>query len=207
MAQDEGDSFVLPTLSIDASADDGLVPLLLGDRDQDRHAGGVHPAVDLHRHPGVAGAAPARHAGAVDRLRARLVPSPWGQDSRFAEFLIRGFDVGTYGVFRDGLGQKVIGFSGFNIEPYTLQRVEVLRGPNGVLYGETNPGGIVNAITKRPTFEPLRDGFVSYGSFDTVQAGFDVGGPSGPTRRWPSGGPASTATARRTSRTPRTTAR
>jgi len=108
-----------------------------------------------------------------------IVPSPWGQDSRFAEFLIRGFDVGTYGVFRDGLGQKVIGFSGFNIEPYTLQRVEVLRGPNGVLYGETNPGGIVNAITKRPTFEPLRDGFVSYGSFDTVQAGFDVGGPIG----------------------------
>lgn len=108
-----------------------------------------------------------------------IVPSPWGMDARFSNFLIRGFDVGTYGIFRDGLGQRVIGFSGFNIEPYTLERVEVLRGPNGVLYGETNPGGIVNAITKRPTFDPLRSGFVSYGSFDTVEAGFDVGGPLG----------------------------
>jgi iron complex outermembrane receptor protein len=108
-----------------------------------------------------------------------IVPSPWGMDARFSQFLIRGFDVGTYGVFRDGLGQRVIGFSGFNIEPYTLERVEVLRGPNGVLYGETNPGGIVNAVTKRPTFEPLREGFLSYGSFNTVEGGFDLGGELG----------------------------
>ncbi len=108
-----------------------------------------------------------------------IVPSPWGMDARFSQFLIRGFDVGTYGVFRDGLGQRVIGFSGFNIEPYTLERVEVLRGPNGVLYGETNPGGIVNAITKRPTFDKLRDGFLTYGSFNTVEGGFDLGGELG----------------------------
>lgn len=108
-----------------------------------------------------------------------VVPSPWGMDGRFPQFLIRGFDVGTYGMFRDALSQKAIGFSGFNVEPYTLERVEVLRGPNGVLYGETNPGGIVNAVTKRPVWEPLRQGFLSYGSFDTVQAGFDLGGQLG----------------------------
>lgn len=108
-----------------------------------------------------------------------IVASPWGMDNRFSQFLIRGFDVGPYGVFRDGLGQRVIGFSGFNIEPYTLERIEVLRGPNGVLYGETNPGGIVNAVTKRPVWEPLREAFLSYGSFDTVEGGFDVGGPIG----------------------------
>lgn len=108
-----------------------------------------------------------------------VVPSPWGTDDRFAQFLIRGFDVGTYGIYRDGLPQKVIGFSGFAIEPYTLQRMEVLRGANAVLYGETDPGGIVNAVTKRPTFEPLRDGFLTYGPFDSWQGGFDIGGAAG----------------------------
>lgn len=108
-----------------------------------------------------------------------VVPSPWGADNRFEQFLIRGFDVGTYGIFRDGLAQKVIGFSGFKIEPYSLQRIEVLRGPNAVLYGESDPGGIVNAVTKRPSFEPLREGFVSYGPFDSWQGGFDLGGAVG----------------------------
>lgn len=108
-----------------------------------------------------------------------ITPSPWGQDARFAQFLIRGFDVGTYGVFRDGLPQKVVGFSGFNMDPYTLERIDVLKGPNAVLYGETDPGGIVNAVTKRPTFTPLRSGFVAYGPFETGQAGIDVGGPIG----------------------------
>lgn len=108
-----------------------------------------------------------------------VVPSPWGTDNRFAQFLIRGFDVGTYGVFRDGLPQKVIGFSGFAIDPFTLQRVDVLRGPNAVLYGQTDPGGIVNNVTKQPVFAPLRDGFLTYGPFDSWQAGIDIGGPAG----------------------------
>ena len=108
-----------------------------------------------------------------------VVPSPWGADNRFENFLVRGFDIGTYGIYRDGLAQKVIGFSGFKIEPYSLQRLEVLRGPNAVLYGESDPGGIVNAVTKRPTFEPLREGFVGAGPFDSWQAGLDVGGAVG----------------------------
>lgn len=108
-----------------------------------------------------------------------VVASPWGADNRFEQFLVRGFDIGTYGIYRDGLAQKIIGFSGFKIEPYSLQRLEVLRGPNAVLYGESDPGGIVNAVTKRPTFEPLREGFVGTGPFDTWQAGLDVGGAVG----------------------------
>ena len=60
-----------------------------------------------------------------------VVPGPWGADNRFEQFLIRGFDIGTYGIYRDGLAQKVIGFSGFKIEPYSLQRLEVLRAARG----------------------------------------------------------------------------
>ena len=103
-----------------------------------------------------------------------VTASIWGLDCRFGEFL-SGLEIGTYGIFRDGLGQKSVGFSGSKIEPYGVQRVEVLRGAAGV-YGENDPGGMINVITKRPTFTPFRQGFASYGSFATAEAGFDRGG-------------------------------
>lgn len=105
-----------------------------------------------------------------------VATSIWGTDDRFDQFLIRGFDIGTSGIFRDGLSQKVINFSSFKVEPYGAERVEVLKGPGGVLYGENDAGGLVNVITKRPVFDPLYAGFLSYGSFDTFEAGADVGG-------------------------------
>jgi iron complex outermembrane receptor protein len=110
---------------------------------------------------------------------AGVTPSIWGAEHPFDQFLIRGFDVGPFGIFRDGLGQKVIGFSGFRIESYGAQRVEVLRGPAGTLYGENYPGGMINIITKRPQFTPFREAAVGYGSFDTVEGRFDFTGPIG----------------------------
>ncbi len=83
-----------------------------------------------------------------------VTASPWGVDDRFDQFLIRGFDIGPYAVFRDGLPQKAIDFSGFKAEPYGLERVEVLKGPASVLYGSNEVGGIVNLVTKRPTQGP-----------------------------------------------------
>lgn len=41
------------------------------------------------------------------------------------------------------------------IEPYALERIEVLKGPASVLYGQNQPGGIVNMVSKRPTDTPL----------------------------------------------------
>lgn len=181
-AQDEGaDTLELPTLMVTAlaAAEQGLTPetSTLGAK-IDTPVEFIPQSISIVTQ----GQLQQRQPQSIDQAVAYVpgvVPSPWGMDSRFPQFLIRGFDVGTYGMFRDSLSQKAIGFSGFNVEPYTLERVEVLRGPSGVLYGETNPGGIVNAVTKRPVWERLRSGFVSYGSFDTVQAGFDVGGPLG----------------------------
>jgi len=106
-----------------------------------------------------------------------VVASPWGLDDRFDECLIRGFDLCTSALYRDGLSQRLIGFSGFKIEPYGMQRIEVLKGPASVLYGENDVGGLVNAVTKRPPNQPLYEGYVSYDSFNTVEAGVDVGGP------------------------------
>ncbi len=60
------------------------------------------------------------------------------------------------------------------IDPYLLERVELLSGPASVLYGQANPGGIVNMVSKRPTDAPLREAELSVGSDRSVSAGFDI---------------------------------
>lgn len=108
---------------------------------------------------------------------AGVTPSIWGVDNRFNQFLIRGFDVGSSSIYRDGMSQKVLNFSGFKIEPWALDRIEVLKGPAGVLYGENDAGGLVNAITKRPVFERFSNAYAGYGTFNTFEAAFDTGNP------------------------------
>lgn len=100
-------------------------------------------------------------------------PSTWGTDDRFDQFSIRGFDMGTSALYRDGLPQKALSFSAFSTDPFMIDRVDVLRGPAGVLYGSNDAGGMVNLVTKRPVFERLAEGRLSYGSNNTAEAGFD----------------------------------
>ena len=180
LAAPEGaDSLVLDTLTIDAASDDGLVPISSAVATKtDTPIERIPQAVSIITQESLEQRRPQSLEQAIADAPG-VVPSPWGQDNRFSQFLVRGFDIGPYGTYRDGLPQKVIGFSGFVMEPYSLEGIDVLRGPNAVLYGETDPGGIVNAVTKRPVFEPLRNGFVGYGPYETFQAGIDVGGPIG----------------------------
>lgn len=180
-AQDapEAGGTLLPTLNIDAAADDGMVPFSSAIASKtDTPIERIPQAVSIITQESLVQRRP-QNLESVVAYAPGVVPAPWGRDNRFAQFLIRGFDIGPYGVYRDGLPQKVIGFAGFAMDPYSLEGVDVLKGPNAVLYGETDPGGIVNATTKRPTFEPLRSGFVTHGPFGTWQGGADVGGPVG----------------------------
>lgn len=176
---EDPEGIVLPTLNIDAVADDGVVPFSSAIATKtDTPIERIPQAVSIITAESLAQRRPRSLEQAISYAPG-VVPSPWGQDDRFTQFLIRGFDIGTYGLYRDGLPQKVAGFSGFAMDPWSLEGIDVLKGPNAVLYGETDPGGIVNATTKRPTFEPLRRGFVTAGPFDTWQGGLDVGGPIG----------------------------
>ena len=63
------------------------------------------------------------------------------------------------------------------IDPYLLERVEVITGPASILYGVASPGGILNLVSKRPTESPFGEVSVQTGSFDRIQGTFDVGGP------------------------------
>lgn len=60
-----------------------------------------------------------------------------------------------------------------------VARVEVIKGPNSVLYGQTDPGGIINFIPKRPLFKQQNTLTATYGSYDNVRLQADITGPIG----------------------------
>lgn len=64
------------------------------------------------------------------------------------------------------------------IDPFHLERVEVLKGPASVLYGQNGTGGLINMISKRPQAEPHREIGFGVGNNDFRQASFDIGGPA-----------------------------
>lgn len=90
-------------------------------------------------------------------------------------FAIRGFNTPYLSVYRDGLREMFRGFDSVT-ETYGLERVEVLKGPASVLYGQGMPGGVVNLVTKRPTDTSLREVQFQYGTFERYQAAFDFSG-------------------------------
>tara|TARA_Y100001951_G_C11291903_1_gene272728 strand:+ start:600 stop:2624 length:2025 start_codon:yes stop_codon:yes gene_type:complete len=99
-----------------------------------------------------------------------VITDYYGTDDRNDYFKIRGFQATTY---RDGL--TLGSMRGVREEPFAYERVEILRGANSTLFGPADPGGSVNFVTKQPRFEKFGQGYVTYGSFDHVETGIDVG--------------------------------
>jgi iron complex outermembrane receptor protein len=99
----------------------------------------------------------------------------YGLDSRTDSVRVRGSYPDEY---RDGL-RRLFGYytSTARIEPYALERIEVLRGPASMLYGQGTPAGIVNSVSKRPLAEPRHDVGVQLGSFGRKQVQTDLAGP------------------------------
>ncbi len=89
---------------------------------------------------------------------------------------IRGFSETNTNQYLDGLKLQGDNYSEFAIDPYFLERAELLRGPVSVLYGKSNPGGVVSLVSKRPTQETLREVQFQMGSDNLFSTGFDFGG-------------------------------
>ena len=79
------------------------------------------------------------------------------------------------GIYVDGVyvGSPLAQLAGF----YDIQRIEVLRGPQGTLFGRNTTGGAINIITNRPTQTFTGDASIDYGEYNTVNANAGVGGP------------------------------
>jgi len=89
------------------------------------------------------------------------------------EFSIRGFENAP--VLRDGFRQYG-SFQSFP-EVANLDRIEVLKGPASILYGEIQPGGLINLVSKKPLAEPFYEAELQVGNWGFVQPRFDISGP------------------------------
>ncbi|MEH2273819.1 MAG: TonB-dependent siderophore receptor [Nostoc sp.] len=90
-------------------------------------------------------------------------------------FTIRGF-LGFGNTLRNGLrdeaNRSILGTDLSNVE-----RVEILRGPASVLYGQLEAGGVVNIVTKQPLDTPYYALDFGVGSFNYYQPSIDFSGP------------------------------
>ncbi|MFM7294327.1 MAG: TonB-dependent receptor [Burkholderiales bacterium] len=64
-------------------------------------------------------------------------------------------------------------------DTWGFERIEVLRGPASVLYGDSAIGGAINYVTKKPSFTPSHELLVAAGSYGTSQLAAGSGGPLG----------------------------
>ncbi len=63
---------------------------------------------------------------------------------------------------------------------YDIERIEVLRGPQGTLYGKNTNGGALRIVTRQPGDEFEANGRFSYGSYNAIEANASVSGPIAP---------------------------
>ena len=110
------------------------------------------------------------------RYRAGVISGHYGDDNDTDWLKVRGFDQATY---QDGLRVYRTGFYEWLVEPFGLERVELLKGPASILYGEAPPGGVVNAISKRPSDTAQGQINIQAGTNEHRQLGIDTTGPVG----------------------------
>jgi iron complex outermembrane receptor protein len=110
------------------------------------------------------------------RYASGVTTGAFGYDPRFDQIYIRGIETTTTGDFRDGLRQPIMNYGSFMTEVYTLDRIEVLKGPVSVMYGAASAAGIVNRISKLPLGEEHHEVELQYGTIGRKQAAFDFGG-------------------------------
>ncbi|WP_018692709.1 TonB-dependent siderophore receptor [Algicola sagamiensis] len=101
-----------------------------------------------------------------------------GVISRLDEYTIRGFK--NYNNYWDGL---ILPWNGWNIQPqidaFSLNSIEVLKGPSSVLYGNAAPGGMINLAPKEPQQESQHTLQVRTGNRNLREFGVDSTGQIG----------------------------
>lgn len=113
----------------------------------------------LNRAPGVTSSLPATSPGAPT---------------------MRGFTGGSVGLLYDGVRVATPGIFSRSSDSWLYERIEILKGPASVLYGEGALAGAINLVPKSPKLgDRSAAALASYGSFDTVRLAGDVNRPLG----------------------------
>ncbi|RWX53121.1 TonB-dependent siderophore receptor [Photobacterium chitinilyticum] len=108
-----------------------------------------------------------------DVLKNDSSVSEGGKGRNRETFKLRGFDLSSGDSFlRDGKQH----WSHYRQPIELLERVEVLKGPAGLLYGKSAPGGLVNMVSKKPTFDTQVNVSQDIGSNNASRTVADVSG-------------------------------
>ena len=73
---------------------------------------------------------------------------------------------GSIAVYIDGVYFSRPNAGAFSLN--NIERVEVLKGPQGTLFGRNSSGGVIQLITKDPSYNPVVRGDIGYGNYDTL---------------------------------------
>jgi len=92
-------------------------------------------------------------------------------------YATRGWDDNSVSIMRDGIRQNSRSQSSRPLDSFILERVEILKGPASLLYGEGAIGGAVNMVSKSPMSQMGADTLLSYGSFGEYRVGVGVNVP------------------------------
>ncbi|QQB36154.1 TonB-dependent siderophore receptor [Achromobacter deleyi] len=122
-----------------------------------------------------------RNLNEATRYTAGVLPESQGIDNRVDDLYIRGFDAGSFGanVMLDGLrapSDSSLSWNRTSFNTWNLERIEVLKGPSSVLYGQLAPGGMVNQVSKLPTLEQEQVVQLQVDGHGRRQTAFDLGG-------------------------------
>ncbi|RTZ16767.1 TonB-dependent siderophore receptor [Vibrio aquaticus] len=108
-----------------------------------------------------------------DVLKNDASVSAGGTSRNRERFSLRGFEVqSSSGFLRDGHQH----WSHYRQPVELLERVEVVKGPSGLLYGVSAPGGLINMVTKKPTYDTQVTVSQDIGSNDHSRTTVDVSG-------------------------------
>ena len=107
------------------------------------------------------------------RYMPGVIASSYGSDSRADWMKIRGFEPIQ---MLDGLPLPKGSYTMAKLETWNLERVAVLRGPASSVYGQTPPGGLVDAVSRRPQAESSHEVQVQIGNYQHKQISFDSTG-------------------------------
>jgi iron complex outermembrane receptor protein len=109
------------------------------------------------------------------RYTSGTIGGQFGQDPRSDWLLVRGFKPALY---MDGMPLPDGVWTGATrVDPYAMERIEILKGPTSVMYGALPPSGFINSVSKRPQAEAYREIGVEFGSYNHKQATIDLTGP------------------------------
>lgn len=98
-----------------------------------------------------------------------------GHHGQGSFLVLRGINPGMSGDQTVGFYVDDIFYTGFDTELFDIQQIEVLKGPQGALYGNNSEAGIINIITKKPDNETEIKAGMELGSFNTKELSVSAG--------------------------------